>query len=679
MINFQNFVCRLTICVTLLFCMTVSALAAVPPHPSEADWQSAFGKFKAPYIIYKNDTALRTRLLMLDYAPSGSEVAILAFVFDNGETTRALAAHVCKAAQRGVKVRWLTDSKSGSVPGRKNLFEHSASEELFQYMANCGSNVRIHNHIGIIRKVAGVVFPAKKYIWPGKKSLLPQAAVNRLNHRKLFWVRTPGGQACFLLGGRNLGDHYLAWHTGGDSFIDSDIMICNHFQQDPVELPYARTDEFNKVTQQALASFDSLWNDEENGSNGDLEWTAPVEVFKLAENHEFKFKHIYLASVNEKGVKRPEAEFNLGKGLESKENKDAKIGEVPVAHVVNSNVPQGRRFKLSYDWDIKTSMWNPKYDQVRDALHDMVRREQAELFIESAYMEYDKELQKLIWEALDRGVRVMVITNSIYSSDAASKLISLTRAAFTNDLLNSYGRNFKMEFNAYYNMPRQNHQDPTQEGRFEFYVTTGYTGHMIHFKGAGAKCQKGDDGQYYKSFILGSHNFHVRSGLADKEHALTWKEPVDLTCYYRLGFTEEAASQAEAQKIGMNYEEITSRYVYATHERRKDVGFFVRPKPQFRDLIDQRLRYWSNLNYKFTKVNNKPILLAFPSLRSEIESMHDMYAQGKDTSKLQKAFTWMKDRSYDDYDPAKISQLKPGPKKILNLLSPFRDFASKFL
>ena len=666
--RFQTFVCSFTVWVAVFFCMIGSALATISANPSEADWQSAFGKFKAPHILFKNDSALRARLLMLDYAPAGSEVAILAFVFENGETTRALAAHVCKAAQRGVNVRWLTDSKSGSVPGKENMFDHPVSEELFQYMANCGAKVRIHNYMGDTMLVLGVVTPDRKYLWPGK-SHLPQAAINRLNHRKLFWVRTPKGQACFLLGGRNLGDHYLTWHTGGDSFLDSDIMICNHYQQDAKELPYASAAEFNKTVQQAIASFDSLWNDEKNGPNGDLEWTAPVEVFKLAKNHKFKFEHIYLAATNEAGVKRPTAEFKLGKNLKKKRNKDPKMGEVPVPYIVNPVVPQGRKFTLSYDWDIKTSIWNPKYDQVRAALHEMVRREQAELFIESAYMEYDLEMQQLLREALARGVRVVVISNSMYTSDAGSKAISVTRAEFTNDLLSSYGQNFEMDFDAYYELPRQNYQYPEQEGRFEFYVTTAYTGHMIHFKGAGSKCQKGDDGKYYKSYIIGSHNFHVRSGLADKEHALTWKEPADLTCYYRLGFTEEAASQAKAQKLGMNYADITSRYLVS-----KQSGGFTRLKPKFRDLIEHRLRYWSSISHKFTKINNKPILLAFPNLRSELESIHD---QEMDSGMVKKAFTWMKDRAYDDYDPAKISKLQPGAKKILNLLSPFRDFAAR--
>ena len=171
--------------------------------------------------------------------------------------------------------------------------------------------------------------------------------------------------------------------------------------------------------------------------------------------------------------------------------------------------------------------------------------------------------------------------------------------------------------------------------------------------------------------MIGSHNFHVRSGLADKEHALVWKEPVDLTCYNRLGFTDAAESQADAKALGMDYTAITARYL--TDDK---TGGFTRINPKYRDLIELRLRFWGGLNATFAGIHNKPILLAYPNLRSEVEAL----IEAKPKKGLgAKALNWMKDRAYDKYDPAKISKLKPGAKKILNFLSPLRDFASRLL
>ena len=224
------------------FIWLFGAVLASGAGPTELDWKNAFEKLKAPNILFSNERALENRLRMLDYAPKGSEVLVLAFVFDNGETTRRLAAHICKASLRGVKVRWLTDSKSGSMPGRMNVFDQPVNEEIFQYMSNCGAAVRIYNHYSDFFNVFGVwAAPARKYVFPSQGGATA-AALNRINHRKLFWVKTPGGQACFLLGGRNLGDHYLSWHD--DSFLDADIMICNHYKADQKHLPYGGYKKF---------------------------------------------------------------------------------------------------------------------------------------------------------------------------------------------------------------------------------------------------------------------------------------------------------------------------------------------------------------------------------------------------------------------------------------------------
>lgn len=650
-----------------------SAVAATPANPTEDDWKEAFGKFKAPHIIFKNDLALEARLRMLDYAPAGSDAIVLAFVFENGITTRTLAAHACKAAQRGVNVRWMMDSKWGSRPGEKDPFDHPITEEVYQYVANCGVEVRVHNYFDEVAEVAGKMIPGKKYLLTGT-GYTAQAGVNRLNHRKLFWVKTPEGQACFLLGGRNLGDHYLAWHGDGDSFIDSDIMICNHYDTDAEELPYASKAEFEKTVQQALESFNSLWDDETNGPNGDLEGEAPVRVLKYSVNKDFKFEHIYL----EDAEGRAKAEFSFGKGLKSTAGKEEATGLVPVAVAKSAVVPRGHEFHNSYDWDIKTSIWNPEYDEVRQALHDMVRREQAEIYLESAYMDFDPKMAELVGEALERGVRVTVISNSIFTSDAGSKMIPITRAEYINEWRTKYSDNFTMDFvTAYYNNPRQNYQSPGQKGRFEFYVMTPFAGHMMHFKGAGFKCQKGDNGEYYKSFIIGSHNFHVRSGLADKEHALTWKEPVDLTCFNRhVAYTltpegeMDPAIKAKAKaEFGMDYDEIVSR-----HTKLESGGYGLISGPN-RDLIEYRMRFWAGVNKIYEKYN-KPILIAYPTLRSEVDAIND--GDG-DESLIEKAKSWMADRVYINYDEAKVAEIKPGVKRILNWLSPVRNFVSSFL
>ena len=380
------------------------------------------------------------------------------------------------------------------------------------------------------------------------------------------------------------------------------------------------TKNFNHVVDAAKGSFDSLWNDASNGANGDLEGGAEVEVYEILKDLDFKFKHIYLV----KGKERSSGEFGLGKNLSEASGKDKALGEVPPATRGNKTVSSGRFFRNSFDWEIETSIWNPKHDDIRKSLHDMVKREQAEIFIESAYMDFDPQLEKHLEDALKRGVRVTIISNSVFTSDGASKLISFSRGQYINELLGKYADQFSWDFGANYyeNARRQRPHDPNQKGRFDFYLTTPYTGHMTHFKGAGFKCQKGDDGSYYKTFIIGSHNFHRRSGVSDKEHALIWKEKIDLSCFdrhysYTLDKNGEmidgAKIKARAKKErGMDYDEIVKR-----HQKQKGGGYGLL-SPANRDLIDHRIRFWSALNRTYQK-HNKPILLALPSLRGRIK------------------------------------------------------------
>jgi hypothetical protein len=58
---------------------------------------------------------------------------------------------------------------------------------------------------------------------------------------------------------------------------------------------------------------------------------------------------------------------------------------------------------------------------------------------------------------------------------------------------------------------------------FHVHYTTWSGGHMTHFKFAAFGCQPGSQ----RAYMVGSHNFHPRSGYADKEHMLVWNEATD--------------------------------------------------------------------------------------------------------------------------------------------------------
>ena len=593
---------------------------------SNTSFNSATQRWESPQLFFTNEKAFQARLFLLDQAPRGSVVKILTFLYDYGDSTKKLASHICQAEQRGVDVYLTMDSKSGSIPGQPNVFDQPKTEELYQYMANCGADVKVHNHIGDFNVVRGMGIPKRKYL--GVRTNSP---LNRLNHRKLFWVQSPGGQTCFILGGRNLGDHYQAWHH--DSFIDGDILYCKHHGKNADE----------EVIVSAENSFDSIWNDRDDN----------VEFYPVRENKSYTFQDISFA-------KRK----SCSKGHStSNENVVPLPCEIPFV--------KGLDLNLAHNWRLKTSVWDPEKDYVRQALYEMIQKEQAEIYIETAYFDYDDDMEKHLIDALERGVDVTLISNSLFTSDAGAKALSLSRGRFIQDLLRNYGREaFRSQFSDYVKSRESAKQYADRQGKgvFRFFVTSIYSGHMIHFKGAGFKCQKNANG-YKKTFLLGSHNFHVRSGLSDKEHALIWDEPVDMQCITKVG---------EDQFSSRFISEVKRRY-NTQNIRGENVPTHI--KPAYRDLIERRIKFYSLASTFYIDRQNKPILVAFMNLVDELSQDLNTRSQSSRIDKyLQKGLKWCLTRVlYKNHEEGKIPELRAGSSYILNALSPTRDFVAQFL
>lgn len=340
--------------------------SAISPQDLAAqDLKSYIGHYPKTRLIQSNSEALKLRIALLDSAPRGAHVRIATFTFDFGKAVESLSVHMCAAATRGVRVELLADSKSGDRPGLDDAFDESdttqKTEELYQYMANCGVEIYIHNagvdyvkffgtrlpnvfnvptgtsldpfkllfglkdvkntldramaptltRLGVRTELSDLIGPLQDIAMelrqlksvsgrdngddsfqdPVERSIDLVAwhwrsflnsdfwndvdlaklkkinsavqhalnedpalsvlngkirAQNRLNHRKLFIVENAaGGDACALVGGRNLGDHYLT--DGKDSYYDADVLVCtNH------------GDEAAKIISEANVSFDRM-------------------------------------------------------------------------------------------------------------------------------------------------------------------------------------------------------------------------------------------------------------------------------------------------------------------------------------------------------------------------------------------------------------------------------------
>lgn len=616
---------------------------------NEESFQGYIKGYQYPELFQNNQSAFAARLKLLDQAPAGSTAKILTFVFDNGEVTRRLATHVCLAARRGVKVTVMADSKSGDRPFVTDVFDSSANnrvnEEVYQYIANCGAKVIIHNHLAHFNKLFGKAIPkvTKKYdnfvavlfrlrqlakgtieiikeevegrdvkselkgkltkagltrefmdsiqpevyrllvaaivsrdkggrtertFWekvlvmvaksplladPKVNELLDKPATapavfdeamaslhekmsslklegvdpkdinallerlkarfkerpelvafyehsrrfNRLNHRKLWLVESPAKQGCIFLGGRNLGDHYLAWHR--DSFIDGDVLYCRHHQRSEKD-----------IVDLAGDSFDELYTSLRDDVLEKKEDSAYTE-YKPVPGFQFKLLHIPVGLNDPISSKRPGA-YVPEKEIPAKDRKlypPAVWKDLEPIHA--ALLPHSEKFQ------IHRVGWEPKIedDPVRQALLDGINRETQEAYIETAYAEFDDTLREAVEAALNRGVNVRLITNGLFVSDGPSKMIRVFMGAWTRDMIRKYGPG-------------------NGKGVFTVKYASLEAGHMIHFKGAGFRCQKAN-GSVFRTFLIGSHNYHPRSGYSDKEHALQWNQPANSACREKHG------------------------------------------------------------------------------------------------------------------------------------------------
>ena len=86
--------------------------------------------------------------------------------------------------------------------------------------------------------------------------------------------------------------------------------------------------------------------------------------------------------------------------------------------------------------------------------------EQNQIYIESAYAEFDRALRRALDQAMDRGVKVLIVTISMFMSDGASKFVRVLMSHWTYEMQMKHVKLFQIGYAG------------------------SADGHMIHFKGA---------------------------------------------------------------------------------------------------------------------------------------------------------------------------------------------------
>lgn len=338
------------------------------------------------YVLEDGDAAMVTRAWLSEYATKTMDIQYFIFSVDN--VGLIACDYIVRAANRGVKVRLLVD----------DIMVEAGLQEVLALNAHPNIEIKVYNPgVNLGKNIA--------------QKLLRFASnfksANQRMHNKTFCV---DGQVA-ITGGRNIADEYFDYDHAYN-FRDRDVLLIGN------------------VCTQVQQSFDAFWDSD-----------LSVPAMQLASEKEqvkegtvnYDRLHAYACNpenfwpqVREKITQVPQAFKNLN---------DA--GKV----VWTSGV-----FFISDDPGKNKSAGLNGGGKTTDSLAALIKRAKQNIYIQSPYLVTTKGMRKLLADAVQRGVNVFILTNSLGSTDNLEAFSGYQRNR--QDLLKTGVRVFEMKPNA---------------------------------------------------------------------------------------------------------------------------------------------------------------------------------------------------------------------------------------
>ena len=359
MIHLKSF---LKLLFTFLFCFSQWSFAS--PEADYIDNQiNAHPKQSGIYVLDKGEEALLARAWLADHAEKTIEVQYFIWSTDNIGILASEA--LLRAADRGVKVRVIVD----------DLLIDAPDKSLLALAKHPNIDIHIYN-------------PQHSVGTPFHKRLLNIVVnfrgVNQRMHDKTFIV---DGKLA-ITGGRNMAAEYFDYNQTYN-FRDRDALLLGDVAKD------------------MQASFEKFWQSP---------LSAPVE--ELYDGLGLMQKHV---SVKDDEIQKIYSDLHKYANAPenfSPENRKA-INEMPKAFAELANKITWVPVEFISDTPGKN---NYKYlmgggGVSTQKLADLVKNAQMEIVIQSPYLVMSSQAKKLFKNAIKRGVKVRINTNSLASTD----------------------------------------------------------------------------------------------------------------------------------------------------------------------------------------------------------------------------------------------------------------------
>jgi putative cardiolipin synthase len=308
--------------------------------------------------LEEGDVAMIARAWLTESAESTIDIQYFIFSADN--IGLIAVDYLLRAADRGVKVRILVD----------DIMVEADADDLIALDRHPNMEIKIYNPTANI----GKNLPAKLY-----KLTTDFREFNQRMHNKTFIV---DGQVA-ITGGRNMADEYFDYDHEYN-FRDRDVLLIG------------------QVTHTMQASFEQFWT-----STLSVPVTELVDVPEAELNHDVKYEYLRQYACNPQ---------NFWPQIREK------IASVPVAF---------ERMQQSGDLIWTDSIFfisdEPGKNSgnqglagggiITDSLISLIQNAKSSIYIQSPYLITTDLGQSLFQKAIDRGVSVNILTNSLSSTD----------------------------------------------------------------------------------------------------------------------------------------------------------------------------------------------------------------------------------------------------------------------
>lgn len=369
------------------FCAQIHRNDSIKLTDQLKDLEARLDTQTAVFVLEDGAGSMVTRAWLSEYAEKTMDIQYFIFSLDN--VGLIACDYIVRAADRGVKVRILVD----------DIMVDADIEEVLTLNAHENIDIKIYNPgVNLGKNILGKL----------KKFATDFRSANQRMHNKTFTV---DGKVT-ITGGRNIADEYFDYNREYN-FRDRDVLLLG------------------KITQDVNLSFNDFWNNDLSVPVTDL---SDIKVHSDTMAARFAKLHEYACNPDNFWPQIRTRIANLPNAFKHLQTTNTLIWADHIAFV--SDIPGKNNSTEGLGGGGLTT----------DSLVQLIKNAKYAIDIQTPYLITTELSQALFKAAVDRGVKVRILTNSLASTDNIEAFSAYQSSR--KDLLNTGVRIFEFRPDA---------------------------------------------------------------------------------------------------------------------------------------------------------------------------------------------------------------------------------------